>query len=356
MPPPELILGGIALLAIVIYALTGGADFGGGVWDLLAFGRRARAQREAIAKAIGPIWEANHVWLILVIVLMFSCFPLAFSAIGTALHIPLTLLLVGIVLRGTAFVFRAYDTQRIDVTLRWSFTFGLGSVIAPLTFGLCIGAIGSGELRIDTGSRTVLTDFVSSWLAPWPIAVGLYTLALFSFLAATYLTNVVGYAPLREDFRRRALASGVLAGVLAFVCLFLAPAPLWARVMESALVEVFVGAVSLVAIGGLAALALRRYAIARALVASLVALVILGWGVAQFPLLIVPDLSIQAAAAPPEVLWRFITVLAVGSLLLVPAFIWLYRVFSVESLTLVAASPAVQDSSDLPTDEADKAD
>jgi cytochrome bd ubiquinol oxidase subunit II len=332
MPGPEILVGGVALVALVAYALTGGADFGGGVWDLLATGGRAKAQREAIARAIGPIWEANHVWLILVIVLLFTCFPLAFSAIGTALHIPLTLLLVGVVLRGSAFVFRAYDVQRPDVAYRWSLTFGLGSVIAPITFGLSVGALSSGELRVDVATRTVQTDFVSAWLAPWPIAVGLYTLALFSFLAATYLTNAVGYAPLREDFRRRALLSGVVAGVLAFVCLALAPAPLWERLAESAVVLAFVGLVSAIAVAGLASLALRRYRLARALVASLVALVVLGWGAAQFPLLVVPDLSLADAAAPPEVLWMFLTVLAAGSLLLIPAFVWLYRIFWSTSL------------------------
>lgn len=327
MPGPEVLIGGVALVALVVYALTGGADFGGGVWDLLAFGGRARGQREAIARAIGPIWEANHVWLILVIVLLFTCFPLAFSAIGTALHIPLTLLLVGIVLRGSAFVFRAYDAQTPLTTTRWSLTFGLGSLISPLMLGVCIGAISSGALRVDTAAREVQTDFLSAWLAPWPLAVGAYTLALFAFLAATYLTNAVGYAPLREDFRRRALISGAIAGALAFACLALAPLPLWERMADSAVVLAFVAGVSAVALGALGALAMRWFQVARALVATLVALVILGWGVAQFPLLIVPDLSIEQAAAPPEVLWMFLTVLAGGSILLIPAFVWLFRLF-----------------------------
>src|SRR5690349_14916593 len=104
-------LAAIALLGLICYALTGGADYGGGVWDLLARGPRAAAQRALIADAISPIWEANHVWLILVIVILFSAFPPAFATIATALHIPLTLMLVGIVLRGSAFTFRAYDPQ-----------------------------------------------------------------------------------------------------------------------------------------------------------------------------------------------------------------------------------------------------
>src|SRR5260370_40815633 len=104
---------------LIIYALLGGADYGGGVWDLFAFGRSAPAQRALIADAIGPIWEANHVWLILVIVVLFTAFPPEFAAISIALHIPLTLLLIGIVLRGTTFTFRAHDAQRDDVQRRW---------------------------------------------------------------------------------------------------------------------------------------------------------------------------------------------------------------------------------------------
>lgn len=329
---PELLVGGVALAALVLYALTGGADFGGGVWDLLAFGGRARGQREAIARAIGPIWEANHVWLILVIVLMFTCFPLAFAAISTALHVPLTLLLIGIVLRGSAFVFRAYDSQSPSVTYRWSLSFGLGSVIAPVMLGVSVAALSTGTIHVDPITRSIQTDFISAWLAPWPVAVGAYTLALFAFLSATYLTNVVGYAPLREDFRRRAIAAGLVAGALAFVCLSLAPDALWQRIADSPAVEIFVVAVSLLALGGLSALAVRRYAVARVLVAGLVGAVILGWGAAQFPMLILPGLDLHSAAAPPEVLWMFLTVLGAGSVVLVPAFVWLYRVFARDAL------------------------
>src|SRR5687768_10037530 len=103
MPGADVALAAVLLAALVLYALSGGADFGGGVWDLLARGPRAAAQREQIAHAIGPIWEANHVWLILVVVVLFAAFPPAFAAIATVLHVPLTLMLIGIVLRGSAF-------------------------------------------------------------------------------------------------------------------------------------------------------------------------------------------------------------------------------------------------------------
>jgi len=176
------LLAGIMMLALTFYVLLGGADFGGGVWDLLAGGSRAARQRALIADAIGPIWEANHVWLILVVVLLFVCFPSAFAAISTALHIPLTVMLLGVVLRGSAFAFlHAYthDEQHHDPRpRRWSRVFAVASLITPVTLGVTLGALSTG-IHLDAAGR-VQTDFVSEWLAPFPFAVGLFTLWLFS--------------------------------------------------------------------------------------------------------------------------------------------------------------------------------
>jgi cytochrome bd ubiquinol oxidase subunit II len=144
--PLEVIIAAVMIAALIIYALLGGADYGGGVWDLFACGERTSAQRALIAEAIGPVWEANHVWLILVIVILFTAFPPAFATISTALHIPLTLLLIGIVLRGTTFTFRAYDVQRDDVQRRWSLVFSIASMITPLLLGIVLGAIASGTI------------------------------------------------------------------------------------------------------------------------------------------------------------------------------------------------------------------
>src|SRR5258708_14847294 len=154
--------------AVIIYASLGGADYGGGVWDLFAFGKRAPAQRALIANAIGPVWEANHVWLILVIVVLFTAFPPAFAAISIALHIPLTLLLIGIVLRGTTFTFRSYDVQRDDVQRRWSLVFSIASIITPILLGITLGAIASGTIRVENG--VVVSGFLKSLLAPFPVA------------------------------------------------------------------------------------------------------------------------------------------------------------------------------------------
>ena len=203
------------LISLIIYMLTGGADFGGGIWDLFATGRRANAQRSLIAHAIGPIWEANHVWLIVIVVLLFVAFPFAFAAISTALHIPLTFMLIGIVLRGTAFVFRTYDVQSDVIHRRWSRVFAVASVITPVMLGVTLGAVASGTIHVDVESGQVDTDFISAWFAPFPFAIGFFTLTLCALLAAVYLTLETEDTELQEDFRRRALISAVSVGAMA---------------------------------------------------------------------------------------------------------------------------------------------
>lgn len=148
MPPLELILGGGIVVALTIYALTGGADFGAGVWDLLASGPRAAAQHDLIASAIGPIWEANNVWLVLVVVMLFSAFPPAFAAILTALFAPLSLMLVGVVLRGAAFAFRSHAPRRGPTEHFFARAFAIGSIVTPIMLGVALGTLASGRIQI----------------------------------------------------------------------------------------------------------------------------------------------------------------------------------------------------------------
>src|SRR5437764_5309144 len=140
---PEM-LAAVMVVSLNAYVLTGGADFGGGVWDLLASGPRRAAQRELIASQIGPIWEANHVWLILVVVVLFTAFPAAFATLGVVLHVPLSLLLIGIVLRGSSFVFRSYGARDDATQQRWGRVFAMASVITPILLGIVVGAVASG--------------------------------------------------------------------------------------------------------------------------------------------------------------------------------------------------------------------
>src|SRR5712664_2482820 len=137
--------------ALILYALLGGSDYGGGVWDLFAFGKRAPAQRALIAQAIGPVWEANHVWLILVIVVLFTAFPPAFAAILTALFVPMCILLVGIVLRGSAFAFRSHVPSHGPTERLLTRAFAIGSIVTPIMLGVSLGTLASGRIPIQNG-------------------------------------------------------------------------------------------------------------------------------------------------------------------------------------------------------------
>jgi cytochrome d ubiquinol oxidase subunit II len=330
MNTEALAVAGVLLAGLVVYAVSGGADFGGGVWDLLASGPRKARQRKVISDALGPIWEANHVWLILAVVLLFVCFPLAFAAMATALHIPLTVMLIGVVLRGSAFTFRSYGGGT-DETLRWwGRVFASASVVTPFMLGVSAGAVASGQLPVDPRTHQVVTDFVSAWAAPFPLAVGLLAVALFAFLAAVYLTLETRDPRLQEDFRWRALMTAPIVFLTAWGAFVLARqhAPLVAAGLTqrswSLAFHVMVGGSAVVAV---AALWRRWYSVARVAAALHVALIVAGWGFAQFPYLLPPNLTVESAAAPQTVLRPVLWVLGLGSLVLLPSFFFLFRVF-----------------------------
>jgi cytochrome d ubiquinol oxidase subunit II len=313
-------------VALCLYFLFGGADFGGGVWDLLASGPRAADQRRAVAAAIGPVWEANHVWLILVVVLLFTGFPVAFAAISVALHVPLTLFLVGVVLRGSAFAFRALDASTGQK--RFGLVFSIASTIAPVLLGMIVGALVSGNIRVQDG--IVTSGFFAAWLAPFPLALGLFALALCALLAATYLTVETTDEALREDFRRRALAAAVAVGVAALLAFVLAAggAP-WVRTALASRpwswpFHLLTGGAAITVI---AALYTRRFRLARAAVAAQTALILLGWVLAQIPYLIVPDVTLHGSAASPRTQRLLLIALAAGVPVLVPSLLLLFRVF-----------------------------
>src|SRR5688572_25677391 len=206
------LVAGVAGLALITYAVLGGADFGGGIWDLFASGPRRAAQRKAIADAMGPVWEANHVWLIFVIVILFTAFPPAYAALSIALFVPFHLVLLGIVLRGAAFVFRAYAhrTGAAGPGERgWGVVFGAASVVTPLLLGMSLGAVSTGKIRVQ--GNTVAAE--GAWTAPVALAMGLLALALCAYLAAVYLANETN-GELREDFRSRALWAGTVTVAL----------------------------------------------------------------------------------------------------------------------------------------------
>jgi cytochrome d ubiquinol oxidase subunit II len=323
------ILAAMLALSLNAYVLFGGADFGGGVWDLLASGPRRERQRDLISHAIGPIWEANHVWLILAIVLTFTCFSPVYARLGIVLHIPLTLMLVGIVLRGSAFTFRSYDHEHDAAQRRWGRIFASASVITPILLGVSIGAVASGRVgrEVDGG---FVDRFVAPWLTPFAFSVGLLALTLFAFLAAVFLTLETEDAELVDDFRRRALGAGVALFFASALVLLLShdAAPLvrtglmsspWALPLHLA-----TGATAVTVLG---ALWFRRFGVARIGVTLQVSLIFWGWALAQYPFLIPPTLTISNSAAPEATLRLVVIGLVIGGALLLPSLWYLFHIF-----------------------------
>src|SRR5450759_4939643 len=325
---------GIIVVALNVYVLTGGADFGGGVWDLLATGPRRDRQRDLIAGAIGPIWEANHVWLVLVVVLTFTAFPAAFATLGTVLHLPLALMLVGIVMRGSAFVFRSYGSRTWEQRRRWGRIFAVASTLTPLLLGLVIGSISTGAVGVpqdQPGAVPFRNVYVAPWWSPFPIAVGVLALALFAMLAAVYLAYETRDDALREDFRRRALAAAAAVFVAAFGALAFAhrEAPMMrAGLVGSAWALPFQIATGVAALTAIGALWRRRYALARFAAAAQVSLILWGWALAQFPYVVPPSLTIRNTVAPRITLVLVAWALAAGAVLLIPSLIYLRKTFA----------------------------
>jgi cytochrome d ubiquinol oxidase subunit II len=298
----------LGLACAIAYALLGGADFGGGVWDLLARGPRKEAQRDAIAHAMTPVWEANHVWLIFLIVVLFAGFPRAYAEIGRGLFAPLHLALVGITLRGAAFVFRAYGGPA-----RWGAVFGASSVMTPVLFGAGMGALSEPGLV---------------WWTPLPIAMGALALALSAYLAAVYVANETT-GELREDFRRRALGAGTATVALSALVPMLAHsgAPHFVSGLLSARAAPILGAGAISAIASGLSLLGKRLKLARAAAIAQVALLIAGWGLAQYPYIVFPTITLADAGTRPETLRFILYTLPLGGAALAAALVWLFRVF-----------------------------
>jgi cytochrome bd ubiquinol oxidase subunit II len=317
----------ILWLALIAYAVLGGADFGGGIWDFFAFGKEAERQRSLIGQALGPVWEANHVWLIFLIVGLFTAFPLAFSILSTALFVPFTLAVIGIVLRGAAFIFRANSEA---VTSRvWGRVFSTASTITPFFFGTAAAAVASGQVHVQGGR--VQTDLLAGWTTPFALTIGALALSLCAVLAAVNLIIEAQHnndAELVEAFRHRAMIAGAITLVLDAVAFILSPfqAPLlWHGLLDHALPLAI--ATALIGLGAAASLFLRRYRLARVLAFTTTALIFASWGLSQFPYLVPVVVTINTAASPPSTLLALLISTSIGMALLLPSLWFLFHVF-----------------------------
>jgi cytochrome d ubiquinol oxidase subunit II len=318
---------GILWLALTAYAVLAGADFGGGVWDLFASGPRAAEQRNAVAEAMGPVWEANHVWLIFMITGLFTAFPVTFGVLGLALYLPFTIATVGIVFRGASFAFRAHGRDAVGPLSLWGIVFGVASVVTPIFLGTAAAAVASGSIHAPRGQLT--SGFLDGWTTPLAVVMGLFTLSMCAYLAATYLMVENENRPaLLADFRRRAIGASVVSGVLALIALPIS-ATEGTRLLQS-LTGRGLPLFALALLNGplaLWAVWRSRPRIARVAVIAQVVLVLWAWAFGQWPYLVPPDLTISGTAAPTATLTALLVVIGIGGLILMPSLWLLFRVF-----------------------------
>jgi len=314
----------ILFASITTYAIFGGADFGAGLWDLVAGGtKRGERPREVIDHSIAPVWEANHVWLIFVFVLLWTCFPQAYSSITLTLFVPLTIAALGIVLRGASFAFRKAVFRTRD-RRNFGAAFAVSSVLVPYCFGAIIGAIASG--RVPSGGKA--GDPLHSWVNPTSILGGVLAVLVTAYLAAFFLVSdarrlsdeaMVAY------FRRRATGAGVVAGLVSLVGIFVLSND--AEYLFHGLLTRALPLVSVSAVSGVAALVLvhretRRAA--RIAAVGAVGSLVVAWGVAQWDYLLPESLTVSAAAAPSGTITVVLVAAGLAAVLIVPAFVLLY--------------------------------
>jgi cytochrome d ubiquinol oxidase subunit II len=327
-------LGAILLTGVTLYAVLGGADFGGGLWDLLAgTTRRGRAPRTLIDESITPVWEANHVWLIFDLVIFWTAFPHAFAAVMTALALPLWLAVGGIVLRGAGFAFRQ-ELTRLPWQRATGVTFAFSSLLTPFFMGTVVGAVATGAVPANASHASL-----AAWTSPTALLVGFAFVTACGYLAAVYLTKEAhsrGDRRMQAYFTRRAQAAAIVAGALSLAGLATlhgSDPALYARLTGRALPLVVVAGVCGVVV--LALLTVGRIRGVRIIAALGVAAVIWGWGVAQYPVLLPgTTVTLSNAGAPHDTLVALVVVFIAALVLVVPSFTLL---FTLQSRHLLSA-------------------
>jgi len=316
-------------LSMIAFAVLGGADFGGGIWNVLFFGRNVKEARSLIRGALGPVWEANNVWLIYIVVGLYTGFPIVAASVANALFIPLTLALIGFVMRGAAFAFRTQPSRTGGMSTVWGLGFGVASLLTPFMFGAIAAAVASGAIPVRNGQGPVA--LIGAWLTPFALTVAVIALAVSATIAAIFLTveaQRIDSRDLMEAFRLRALIALGVTALLGLLGLFLSisEAPvIWHGMLDHGWWAV--GITMLIGIGTAAALFFRRYKLARVLIVMEVAAFLGAWGISQFPYILPPNLTVVQAASPPTTMREFLYSALVGLLVLLPSFWFLFHVF-----------------------------
>ncbi|MCF6379905.1 cytochrome d ubiquinol oxidase subunit II [Nocardioides KLBMP 9356] len=328
----ELAVAAAMFLGVVVYAVLGGADFGSGFFDLTAGGSRRGAElRTLVDHSIGPVWEANHVWLIYVLVIWWTGFPESFAAAMSTLVLPLLLALLGIVLRGASFAFRKYS-ETLGQARLLGVTFAVSSILTPFFLGTVAGAIASGRVPVEG-----VGDRWSSWVNPTSLFGGVIAVGTCAFLAGVFLTADAersGRGRLAGELRTRTLVVGLATGAVVFAALV--PILHDAPVLGDGLLGRAAPLVVLSAVAGTTTLLLlvrRRYRPARWAAALAVASVVSGWGVAQYPWLLVDQVTIVDAAGASATLWGLLVAVGLAAVVVVPPLAYLLRLTQTEAWT-----------------------
>ncbi|HWE58232.1 MAG TPA: cytochrome d ubiquinol oxidase subunit II [Solirubrobacteraceae bacterium] len=341
------------LIGVVLYAVLAGADFGAGCWTLLSGpGAHGAEVRDSAHHSMGPVWEANHVWLIFVLTVFWSAYPTAFGSIASTLAVPMFIAGLGIVLRGAAYVLRSGASGSREHVLIDGI-FALSSIITPFALGTMVGAIATGGVPVGNAAGA----HFSSWLGATQILDGVIAVVTSAYLAAVYLAADCarrGEPQLARDFRLRALAAGPLAGGLAvagLVALHHSAHPLYHELLDGrALPAVLVSAAA-----GITAIGLvyrRRFEPARYVAALALAAVLAGWALAQWPH-VLPGLDLRQAAASHDTLVAVIVAVLGGAAIVFPSLAWLFRLSLRGGFDPVAATKQVPSGAPAPRSTSD---
>src|SRR5688572_13504647 len=319
-------------LAILLYLVLGGADFGAGIIEMFTSAKNLRRTRKTLYHAIGPIWEANHMWLIIAIVILFVGFPVVYSQLSVYLHIPLVIMLMGIIARGTAFVFRHYDAVHDEMQTLYNKVFVGSSFITPFFLGVLAGSAVSGH--IDKGAGNFVDAYIFSWLNWFSVSVGMFMVSLCGFLASVYLIGEAESDNDRLRFVRKAKRMNimaVIAGAIVFIAAIVDRVPLidWVFGDPVGLIAIILATISLVIMWR--NINATTVMFPRVLAAFQVTMILLAITFAHFPNFVIfaggEQLSLLNNVAPEKTMEALGWALLIGSLFILPALFYLYYSF-----------------------------
>lgn len=325
----------ILVISLLLYVVLGGADFGGGILELFTRGKAAGI----VSKAIAPVWEANHMWLILAVVILFVGFPTVYSTVLTALHIPVLLVLIGIIFRGSAFTFRHYDIDEATPKAIYSSIFQYSSLFTTFFLGVTLGGVILGNISTDY-HRGFYEIYISPWFNWFSISLGLFMVLLFAFLAGVYTLSELKdekYIPYFTRIAKRLIAAMVIVGALVFVAAELSGHSLFREFYQSpfSVTSIILATIALPFLW--INLDKQKQNLLRILAGFQTTMIVTGWFAIQFPVLVKlkdgEDITFYNASAPEQTQFYLFIALVVGVLIVFPSMFYLYKTFKFEKPT-----------------------